>query len=1264
MSSSNAVPPKISAHCSEVLEAWEKVEEEAQCQGKDPATEEEGCDSGPQVRASAMHSDVNQSLQEDGPRPSDSDSEEDEEEREELARIDYVWEWLHKHSFFDEQAWSAVMRGVKATPEEVQFECLRKTEPPVCHFVLDGGENTSVQNTCCEKFVLAITRLSQLEEAHHEVLARLAFPSRMVMQHVTYIVQAFLRRMYFRLQGKSHTEQAASLRKVHYAMQGIIHRYFKRGLDKLVLLEKVADTDSSSDSSEGEDEDDAFQENKQKLSHDKDDSDERKLLKRFLSTVVTRHAHDHESLLSILEAIYRGEKTVKDALKECENGNHAELTGGTHSHQNGVYKQNAPAMKNKDIHSGDEEDDADEYYVPDNKSHASLEFSDGERMYCHLSDVGEDDDDVSCCGKCDQCVLGRYGYCTATCNVRVRGTGRANDEHENSDSDDESEASVQDDEGGESDAESVAYLSPTYYPSQSEDEESSDGEEGECSTGTHGNGGGTSQGVGGKKNTGKHVKKGNKRHRSQSPELDFDVLDRLAAQFSDTSDDEDDEKPAWQLSQDASRTLWMKEMVSGLPRQDKKYSKEFHRGNAALFPRLKRAEYSRQERTHILDHFMEKRISRNIRRYVMKTVCRRNFVLCQKLWRRPKGLRQFPGLRMETEDTAAWKSLRRQKAYLKDFFMTEKEALLYRLSRKYKVSCQEILEARAEVEILRKKRQFTTRVVKFLDGLPIRRLKCLNDHVLARTQVEHESEIYSDRTSVLLFLETVARLHGQERAFPWLMDGSVCTKLQGHVDSLVHSIDEEYKFFCKEKEKQARREEVVQRLRKTSEKKQKKFLSVAKTTYETLTRRFLEEKHKYLKRHVAEDELNEVFPLYTTNDIGLMHLPREERLQLVAARNKTQLQLRHDYVNMVKEKAKHKKNVLARMSKFLSQSSAEDIIVKVYDIQTQESEWVQRHMVLGGDDFHEMLPQDYVAKEARRDPLTGLNWDYSSDEEDDQTLHFDWTGEHFEDDLEAMRKEELLERKAAEEREAKTEPLTLSKIFSQLRQQYFHKGNQILKKRHTTKESYPTCLPFQERPWETPLHHAVLDKLVKYLSNIKSQGYRRLKIDFQREIRRLWHDKPKGFIKTIHCYESLRKTYIHEQRKKWRNTAKGIIKVTKNNQHQARDDLEPKHMQLEGTSECDDAEHIAGKTPVVTQTKTGISKKRKLEDDGEMAHKIKKTKCSKQDKSVIHEKCRVEEKKGSKNENKKSMKRKLEGDEDVLEQPDEKLRKVKNEKKL
>ena len=240
-----------------------EAEGETQCQCVECDMEEENV----QMWECYKKSDLNEVF-EDKPVANVSNSEEDEDEGKwELSNTDYVQEWLHKHCCFDEQAWSAVMKGVEATSEAAQYQCLAKPDLPASNFVLDGAEYTFLQTTCSKKFVLALTHLNKLGKAHEDMLGRLAFPNRMVMQHMTYIIRAFQRRMYFRLQGKSHREQEVMMRKVHYAMQGIIHRHFKKGLDTLVHFEKVQDKmygdcmdDSFEDDEEGPSDDDSSDE--------------------------------------------------------------------------------------------------------------------------------------------------------------------------------------------------------------------------------------------------------------------------------------------------------------------------------------------------------------------------------------------------------------------------------------------------------------------------------------------------------------------------------------------------------------------------------------------------------------------------------------------------------------------------------------------------------------------------------------------------------------------------------------------------------------------------------------------------------------------------------------------------------------------------------------------------------------------------------------------------------------------------------------------
>ncbi|XP_063873476.1 uncharacterized protein LOC135107486 [Scylla paramamosain] len=1161
------------------------------------------------------------------------DSENEDEEHIEISKIDWVTEWLDKHCFLDEQAWGAVMAGVEATPEEMENELQDKPNPPVGNFKLDSSEYTSLENTCPKKFLAALTRLNHLQKSHDDILAQLTFPNKMVVQHVTYIVKAFLRRMYFRMKGKSHKKQEAVMRKMHYAMQGIVHRYFKRGMDKKVYLHKAAEKDefenwSDDDDEEGrsdddemeegnvnetkEEESDEVQENEEKRSNNEDEIQKRKIaiqetkmVKRFVSSAVTLHAQAPETLLNTMEAIYNGKVTVEHVLKHPQ----------TLIHQNDRVEGSVPGIEGQDgSNSSNEHDDEDEYYIPDDKSYASLEFSDDERMHCHLSHVED-----------DECETDDASW----------------------------------DEEGDGDAESEAHLSPTEYPSDGE--ESSSSEDSEC-------GGASDE---------------KKSQTSPGQEMDFRLLNRLAGEFSDGSEEEGDEKAAWRRSQDVSRTLWMQEMVSDCPLKDRIYSQEFHCCQAPLFPKVNLSTHSIQEKEEILEQFMEKNVSRNIRLYVMKAVCRRNLAIFKKVWRRAKGLKRFPGLRLGTQDTAAWQSFKRQKAYLNDFLMTEKEALLYSLSRKHKVSCEEIFQAQGTVEMLRKKRRLAVKIVKFLDQLPIRRLEYLNQHVLAKAQRENggEPQSHSDMTSVLLFLQTVATMQGQESLFPCHIP--VCEKLQGYVESLVHDIDDEYKFFCKEKENRARREEVKVKLNNMSRNKLRKYLSVAKETYQSLTRKFLQQKHKYLKRRLSEHELNSLFPVCPKDDIGLMHLPKHQRLQLLTQHNNKQHKLRRDYINMVKEKAHHTKRVLAKMNKFLSRSSAQEIILKVYDIQTQESEWAQRSMVLEDEaiTYLEASPQEY--KDSTKDSLTGLTWDTWSDDEQDNDS--DWMDEGSEEGEEEIKKEEEMERKVAEEGEAKIEPLTIQKIFRELYVQYYPTGNYILKNQRDVQESYPTSFPFEQKPWETPVHHAILDKFVTYLSNNKSQTGRPLKIDFRKEIRRLWHYKPKGFIKTIRCYENLKKTYKKEQKRALR--AWTVTKADEDHEHL-------KHHQFQVSSQCE-GETQATPTKekdnrismkrkfqinedITPQFLTAESKKIKLDHD---EHETKEMDTGKTIKRKIEESEQVMQiNKKIKNggyeitintecasaedgKQKKSVKRRFQEEWDVMEHPKDKLKEVQSKKK-
>ncbi|KAG0718282.1 hypothetical protein GWK47_052724 [Chionoecetes opilio] len=285
------------------------------------------------------------------------------------------------------------MEGVAASSDVTQYQGLAKPDPPISNFVLEGADYTTLQNSCSDKCVVAINRLTELQKAQEEVVARLAFPKRMVVQHVTHIIQAFLRRTYFRVQGSSEKAQEAVKRKVHYAMQGIIHRYFKRGLDNLVLLQKVKDKemfenskddseddtddarsdDDSSDEnsddeggesesscdSEGDEESDGTEEECYKADKAEKESDEsnkkrrrteeKEMVKQFFSAVVPRQAEDREGLVSAVEAIYSGSKTVQESLKEGEKGKGHDarktephpptLTGLEYSETIGIYCQ-------------------------------------------------------------------------------------------------------------------------------------------------------------------------------------------------------------------------------------------------------------------------------------------------------------------------------------------------------------------------------------------------------------------------------------------------------------------------------------------------------------------------------------------------------------------------------------------------------------------------------------------------------------------------------------------------------------------------------------------------------------------------------------------------------------------------------------------------------------------------------------------------------------------------------------------------------------
>ncbi|KAG0727182.1 hypothetical protein GWK47_035177 [Chionoecetes opilio] len=141
-------------------------------------------------------------------------------------------------------------------------------------------------------------------------------------------------------------------------------------------------------------------------------------------------------------------------------------------------------------------------------------------------------------------------------------------------------------------------------------------------------------------------------------------------------------------------------------------------------------------------------------------------------------------------------------------------------------------------------------------------------------------------------------------------------------------------------------------------------------------------------------------------------------------------------------------------------------------------------MVVGSENLREsgcVKPQVDDDESLEKDGLKGLDWDDSSDEEDDDNSDLDWLEENSYNDEEEMLREEEQEQKAAEEREANVESLSLSKIFRELHAQYYRQGMQT--KQNTVQESYPTCLPFEDRPWETPVHHAILDRFISAASN-------------------------------------------------------------------------------------------------------------------------------------------------------------------------------------
>ncbi len=89
-----------------------------------------------------------------------------------------------------------------------------------------------------------------------------------------------------------------------------------------------------------------------------------KMVERFLSSAVTLHAQAPQSLLNTKEAIYCGKVTVEHALRLPQ----------TLTHQNDRLEGSVPGVEGQDGNSSSEENDDDEYYIPGDKSLASLEF--------------------------------------------------------------------------------------------------------------------------------------------------------------------------------------------------------------------------------------------------------------------------------------------------------------------------------------------------------------------------------------------------------------------------------------------------------------------------------------------------------------------------------------------------------------------------------------------------------------------------------------------------------------------------------------------------------------------------------------------------------------------------------------------------------------------------------------------------------------------------------------------------------------------------
>lgn len=85
--------------------------------------------------------------------------------------------------------------------------------------------------------------------------------------------------------------------------------------------------------------------------------------------------------------------------------------------------------------------------------------------------------------------------------------------------------------------------------------------------------------------------------------------------------------------------------------------------------------------------------------------------------------------------------------------------------------------------------------------------------------------------------------------------------------------------------KKRTRREIIRKIGNSDAIVKENYLLAAKTTYEKLTRPFLERKQRLMMRYASEEELQCLLPLYTSVDVGLMHLPYESRLRLVDTRN-------------------------------------------------------------------------------------------------------------------------------------------------------------------------------------------------------------------------------------------------------------------------------------------------------------------------------------------------------------------------------------------